>query len=389
MLSKNLIKIIVPSCLFCLGVSFAVGKYYYKKGNEEGYTEGFRQFETNLIEKHRNITDEKHDILIDEDKFINAVNMIEKGNTVAFENEVYKIHEKIIEEVGATLEISEEERNKLKENLKASNKDLAQEYIEEYVNSIKELKITEIENKTLSFVNTTKVEKATSAMSSHICAFSTMIFSPLKIHLSATQDYAAGFLLDDPCSMLLSGFLNPLSEKLINAGVIKDLEINKSKVKQSYSKMIAELATAEVAYNTQKTNRKGSSFFGGLINSSGTITYQFNCVVKAGFDLSANMEITFNHNAKIVDIAIPQPKIFEPTINTKIIEFDDQDMIKDLDLSDLNVPLNQISQECINFSDQGGIKAKAVKNAKFILMNMFSPLTNLGKGYRLNIHVKN
>ena len=389
MLSKNLIKIIVSSFLFSVGVSYAVGKYYYEKGQKTGYEDGFKQFETNLIEKHKKISDGKYDIPIDEEKLINAVNLIDKGNTVAFENEVYKIHEKIIEEIGATLEISEEERDKLKENLKAGNKDLAQEYIEEYTNSIKGLKITEIENKTLSFVNTTKVEKATSAMSSHICAFSTMIFSPLKIHLSATQDYAAGFLLDDPCSMLLSGFLNPLSEKLINAGVIKDLEVNKSKVKQSYSKMIAELATAEVAYNTQKTNKKGSSFFWGWINSSGTITYQFDCVVKAGFDLSDNMEITFNHNAKIIDIAIPQPKIFEPTINTKIIEFDDQDMIKDLELSDLNVPLNRISQECVNFSERGDIKARAIKNAKFILMNMFSPLTNLGKGYKLNIHVRN
>lgn len=356
-----------------------------------GYKNGFKAFENNQITNHTIRINKKYNLKINESEFIEAINLIESGKMAEFEKQVFKIHEGIIQEISNTMELNTNEKKKLKsdlmQNLNASNKDIAKTYIDEYLNSIRPLSKSLKEDKILNFTTTTKVEKATAAISSHICSFSTMIFSPMRIKFKHSQDYAIGFFLEDPCSILISSFLNPLSSKLIDAGIIKDFNINKSKVEQNYSKMIAELATAEVSFTTTKSNTKGTDFFWGTFKSSGTITYKFESVVKAGFDLSKKLEIKLDYKNKIINISIPEPKIFDPVINTKIIEFDDQDLIKDLELKDLNTPLELIKQECIEFAEASYIKTKAAQNAKFILSNLFS--TAIGKGYSVNIIIGN
>lgn len=384
---KPLFYIGFPALLITSGLCYGVSQYYFRTG----YESGFKAFESNQISKHNERINKKYDLKINEAEFIHAVNLIETGNVTDFENQVFKIHEGIIEEVSNSMELSAAESQKLKadlmKNLNESNKDIAKEYIDEYMRTIKPLANSLKEDNVLNFTTTTKVEKATAAISSHICAFSTMIFSPLKLRLNDAQDYAAGFLLDDPCSILIGGFLTPLSAKLIEAGIIKDFAINKNKVEQNYSKMIAELATAEISFTTTKTNTKGSEFFWGAFKSSGTISYQFESVIKAGFDLSDKLEVSLDHQHRVVNVIIPNPKIFDPVISTRIIEFDDQDMIKDLELSDLNAPLESIKQECISYAEASNIKKKAVQNAKFILSNLFSPA--IGKGYKVQIIIEN
>lgn len=364
---------------------YLLSKYTYDKGYNYGYQTGFDTFENNQIDLHNKRTQNEYVLNVNDEEFIQSVNLLEQGQTELFENQIFKIHEGIIEEMSNTFELNADERQNLRENLIASNPDITKEYIEEYLKSIKPLKSGLNENNTMVFSNTTRVEKATAAITSHICAFSTMIFSPLNMRTGVAQEYAAGYLLADPCSILISGFINPLSVRLVNAGIIKDFEINKIKVEQNYSKMIAELATAEVSFTTTKTLTKGSEWFFKLFKSSGTITYQFNAVVKAGFDLSENLEMVIDHQSKVVTINIASPKIFDPVISTQILEFDDQDMIKDLDINDLNAPLNAIKLESISKAEASDIKGKAIANAKLILTNLFQPI--VGKGYELNINI--
>ena len=192
------------------------------------------------------------------------------------------------------------------------------------------------------------------------------------IETEAGQIYVKGAAATTPCGVALMEGLAPTIERLKEKAAREDFERSKGILQERVEKAIAELATMEVR------DRKGigaskTTKFMGLDVSSTEMEMTAISIMKVGFKLDKQFEISLNDKAGLVIVTMPEPEILSHEVYPRIDKLD-IGWLREIDQSDFNKNMDLLRREFRTDALRSDVMSKAKKRAAELMDAMLTPV---------------
>ncbi len=221
----------------------------------------------------------------------------------------------------------------------------------------------------------------------YTCFFVTQIMATL-LKVTDGQLLAKGRQVDNPCGIAINEALRPMVERLQKRAAIMDFTTSRGMLKDKVRQGIAELATYEVRSRMGLDKTLSYKIFGIPISRT-DIRIEAISVIKAGFKLDQNFDVTFNPSKGIVFVTLPPPTILSHEVYPRMDKLD-VGFLAGINEEEVNQNFNelrrQFRQEAI---ESEHILERAKERADSVMQLMLGPVVkNMGKNYRLEVRFR-
>lgn len=216
------------------------------------------------------------------------------------------------------------------------------------------------------------VEKIHIIASKYTCFLIQQLLSEV-LNTEAGKFYARGTKAEDPCGIALTEALQPMIKELEERAAIEDFGRSKGMLEEKVSRVIAELATFEQRDKKGLSQQLQTRFLGFSVSST-AIEISALSIIKAGFKLDQQFELTLNEQSKVVNIVLGEPVILSHEVYPKIDKMD-IGWMRELENLDLNRNINLLREEFRREAIQDdAVLDQAKQHAIELLNTMFLPL---------------
>ena len=219
----------------------------------------------------------------------------------------------------------------------------------------------------------------------YTCFFITQIMATL---LKTSSIAGVGRNVQEPCAIALNEGLKPLVTRLQRQAAIMDFSASRGMLKEKVRRGIAELATYEIQNRLGLDKQLNYKVLG--INISRTdLRLEAVSVIKAGFKLDQQFDVTFNPNQGIVFVTLPPPTILSHEVYPKVDRLD-VGWLAGISGDELNSNLNALRQEARRDAiENERILQKAQMRADSVMQMILGPIAKgMNKNYRIQVRYK-
>ncbi len=221
----------------------------------------------------------------------------------------------------------------------------------------------------------------------YTCFFVTQILATL-LKVTDGALLAKGRNVDNPCGIAINEALRPMVERLQTRAAILDFSASRGMLKDKVRKGIAELATFEVRSRMGLDKTLSYKFFGIPISQT-DIRIEAMSVIKAGFKLDENFDVTFNPRKGIVYVTLPPPTILSHEVYPRVDKLD-VGFLAGIDEQEMNRNLNELRRQFRQDAiENEHILQRAQERADTVMQMILGPVVKgMGKNYRLELRFR-
>lgn len=221
----------------------------------------------------------------------------------------------------------------------------------------------------------------------YTCFFVTHIIATL-LKVSDGQLMAKGRKVDNPCGIAINEALIPMAERLQTKATIRDFSASRGMLRDKVRQGIAELATYELRSRMGLDKTLSYKIF-GISLSQTDIRIEAMSVIKAGFKLDQNFDVTLNPRRGIVYVTLPPPTILSHEVYPRMDKLD-VGFLAGINEEEVNRNLNELRRQFREEAiENDRILDRARERADSVLQLLLGPLVkSMGKNYRLEVRFR-
>lgn len=222
----------------------------------------------------------------------------------------------------------------------------------------------------------------------YTCFFVTQIMATL-LKVTDGQLLAKGRNVDNPCGIAINEALRPMVERLQTRAAIRDFSASRGMLRDKVSQGIAELATYEVRSRMGLDKSLSYKIFGIPVSRT-DIRIEAMSVIKAGFKLDQNFDVTFNPRKGVVYVTLPPPTILSHEVFPRVDKLD-VGILAGINEEEMNRNFNELRRQFRQDAiENDRILERARERADSVLQLMLGPVVkSMGKNYRLELRFRN
>jgi hypothetical protein len=221
----------------------------------------------------------------------------------------------------------------------------------------------------------------------YTCFFVTQILATL---LKATDGrlMAKGKNVDNPCGIALSEGLRPMVERLQTRAAIMDFSASRGMLKDKVRQGIAELATYELRSRLGLDKTLSYKVFGFSVSET-DIRVEAISVVKAGFKLDQQFDVTFSPKKGIVYVTLPPPTILSHEVYPRVDKLD-VGFLSGISGEEMNQNFNELRRQFRQDAlENEHVLDKAKARADTVMQLMLGPVVkSMGRKYKLELRFR-
>ncbi|MBK9337815.1 MAG: DUF4230 domain-containing protein [Lewinellaceae bacterium] len=221
----------------------------------------------------------------------------------------------------------------------------------------------------------------------YTCFFVTQILATL---LKATDGriMAKGKNVDNPCGIALSEGLRPMVDRLQTRAAIMDFSASRGMLKDKVRQGIAELATYELRSRLGLDKTLSYKVFGFSISET-DIRVEAISVVKAGFKLDQQFDVTFSPKKGIVYVTLPPPTILSHEVYPRVDKLD-VGFLSGISGEEMNQNFNELRRQFRQDAlENEHVLDKAKARADTVMQLMLGPVVkSMGRKYKLELRFR-
>lgn len=198
-------------------------------------------------------------------------------------------------------------------------------------------------------------------------------------------------VVDEKCNEFLVKYIEPITDKLREEGIIKDTNIIISKMQDRIRASILKMASAQDTITFKMNNIEKRDYDLGIIEFSriATMDTTIKATIIAGFDLSS-YTMNINHNTRVLDIHLPQPIIIASNADVVFQEPSREYGSPEIDSGTYNKIQTKAKARAFTQAKKDRLLDEAKKNAYTSVINIFQPLMSLPQfNYKVNVYFDN
>jgi len=218
----------------------------------------------------------------------------------------------------------------------------------------------------------------------YTCFFVTQIMSVL-LQASSTRLYGKGKTADNPCAIAVDEGLRPMVTRLQKQADIYDFSQSQGMLKQRIRRSIAELATYE--YQSQLGLDKTLNYKILGVNVSGTdIRIEAVSILKAGFKLDRQFDVSLVPSQNKVVVTLPPPAVLSHEVYPRIEKLD-VGFLAGIKSEELNTGFNELRRQFRREAlEEERVLDRARMRADSVMQLILGPTVRaMGKQYRLEV----
>ncbi len=221
----------------------------------------------------------------------------------------------------------------------------------------------------------------------YTCFFVTQIMATL---LKATDGrlLARGKNVTDPCSIALQEGLKPMVDRLQTRAAIMDFSASRGLLKEKVRQGIAELGTYELRSRLGLDKTLSYKIFGISISET-DIRVEAISVIKAGFKLDQQFDVTFSPKKGIVYITLPPPTILSHEVYPRVDKLD-VGFLAGISGEEMNKNFNELRRQFRQDAlDNEHVLEHAKARADTVMQLMLGPMVkSMGRSYKLQLRFR-
>lgn len=218
----------------------------------------------------------------------------------------------------------------------------------------------------------------------YTCFFVTQIMATL-VKSTDGRIFAKGKNVANPCGIALNEGLRPMVDRLQARAAIIDFSASRGLLKDKVRKGIAELATYELRSRLGLDKTLSYKIFGISISET-DIRVEAISVIKAGFKLDQQFDVTFSPSKGIVFITLPAPTILSHEVYPRVDKLD-VGFLAGISGEEMNRNFNELRREFrADALENEHILDKAKARADTVMQLMLGPIVkSMGRNYKLQL----
>ncbi len=221
----------------------------------------------------------------------------------------------------------------------------------------------------------------------YTCFFVTQIMATL-LKASDGRLLAKGKNVNNPCGIALQEGLQPMVERLKTRAAIMDFSASRGMLKEKVRQGIAELGTYELRSRLGLDKTLSYKIFGISISET-DIRVEAISVIKAGFKLDRQFDVTFSPKKGVVYITLPPPTILSHEVYPRVDKLD-VGFLAGISGEEMNRNFNELRRQ---FRQDALENERVLEHAKAradtVMQLMMGPVVKaMGKKYRLELRFR-
>lgn len=221
----------------------------------------------------------------------------------------------------------------------------------------------------------------------YTCFFVTQIMATL-LKASDGKLLAKGKDVTTPCGIALNEGLRPMVERLQTRAAIMDFSASRGLLKDKVRKGIAELGTYELRSRLGLDKTLSYKIFGFSISET-DIRVEAISVIKAGFKLDQQFDVTFSPKKGIVYITLPPPSILSHEVYPRVDKLD-VGFLAGISGDEMNRNFNELRRQFRQDAlENEHVLDKARARADTVMQLMLGPVVkSMGRNYKLELRFR-
>lgn len=218
----------------------------------------------------------------------------------------------------------------------------------------------------------------------YTCFFVTQIMATL-LKANNGNLLAKGKNIDNPCGIALTEGLRPMMARLQAKAAIMDFSASRGLLKDKVRQGIAELGTYELRSRLGLDKTLSYKIFGISISET-DIRVEAISVIKAGFKLDQQFDVTFSPKKGIVYITLPPPTILSHEVYPRVDKLD-VGFLAGISGEEMNKNFNDLRRQFRQDAlENEHVLEKAKLRADTVMQLMLGPVVkSMGKKYKLEL----
>ncbi len=195
-------------------------------------------------------------------------------------------------------------------------------------------------------------------------------------------------LIDGLCRMVDKELLAPWTDELVRRALARDVSETVTSTRTAHQRTIMELATTELEIDGVVRHDYESKLFEGWPieqTDRATLEVRGRGLVKAGFKMHDQYQVTVRPEEKLVEVSLPRAEILS---NTMVPQFshEKQGWWTSLNREQRNQAIRVLQDNVTAQALKDGILDEAEARAAELVQDLYSPLTNLpGSPYEVRV----
>ncbi len=221
----------------------------------------------------------------------------------------------------------------------------------------------------------------------YTCFFVTQIMATL-LKAADGRLLAKGKNIANPCGIAINEGLQPMVERLKTRASIMDFSASRGLLKDKVRQGIAELGTYELRSRLGLDKTLSYKIFGISVSET-DIRVEAISVIKAGFKLDRQFDVTFSPKKGIVYITLPPPTILSHEVYPKVDKLD-VGFLAGISGEEMNRNFNELRRQFRQDAlENEHVLERAKARADTVMQLMMGPVVKgMGRKYKLELRFK-
>lgn len=210
----------------------------------------------------------------------------------------------------------------------------------------------------------------------------------LSVPVKIAQGTLKTIVIDKKCKTFLTKYIEPLSDKLREKGIVKDTSIIVSKLESRVRASIVKLASAQdtITFEIDQTEKRNYDLWKIEFSRVSKLDAKIKATIIAGFDLSS-YAMQVDHNKRTLDIHLPEPSIIASNTDIDFQEPSTELGSPKIDSETYNKINKRAKELALKEAKTEKIFDEARKSAYVSITNIFQPLMSLPQfNYKVNVY---
>ena len=198
---------------------------------------------------------------------------------------------------------------------------------------------------------------------------------------------AKGSDVNNPCAVATGEALRPMMARMEERAKIDDFSRSKGMFQEKVESVIGELATIEVK-DKKGINKQLQTSIWGMNVSETDVEITAISILKVGFKLDQQFEVSLDERDKVVTITLPEPRILSHEVLPKVEKLD-IGWMRELEGGNINEGVNALREAFRNDAIESDVFRKAKVQANELMNTMFLPMVRgIGEQYKIEVQFR-
>lgn len=318
---------------------------------------------------------------LDEEKTLRILSQPERYRQ-EFDRLVYDFNVALLYHVANRMALPDSLKRRLEPAYKLHHEYLSSLYFNDFVN---------LKDTTANLYETWYSDNANQAVQlfnevagKYTCFFVTQVMATL-LRVNGGKFFAKGKDVRTPCDIAIHEGLQPMAERLKKKAEIMDFSASRGLLKDKVRKGIAELATYELRSRMGIDKTLQYKIFGYSVSTT-DIRVEAISVIKAGFKLDQQFDVTFSPNRGTINIKLPPPTILSHEVYPRVDKLD-VGFLAGINEKDMNERFNELSRQFRQDAlENEQVLERAKIRADSVMQLMFGPIAkSINRNYKVQV----